>query len=77
MSNSIQLDSILMSNFIQLNFGETDFLSGEEGIGKKSQKLLLGSDRKSYLVRVCLLYVCDWLKCSEEFDGLAKDIGES
>ena len=77
MSNSIHLDSIPMSSFSHNNFREIDFLSGGEGDWMKRQNFFLGSGRRSYLVRVFLLEVCDWLKWREEFDLLGNNAGES
>ena len=37
MGGFIQLDSMLLSNFIELNFSENEKLSGEEGDGMKRQ----------------------------------------
>ena len=77
MSSFLQLDSISERNFIQLNFCESDYLCGEEGDGMKAQYIFPGSDRRSKLVRVFLLEVCDWLKGRKHFDWLANDVGDS
>ena len=77
MSNSNQLGSFWIGNFVQFNFREYDYLSGEEVDGMKRQQVFLGSDRRLYMVPVFLLEVSDRLKCREEFDWLAEDVGES
>ena len=59
MSNSFQFDSISMSTFIPFTFNKNDNLSGEQGGGMKRQYFFLGSGRRSYLVRIFLLEVCD------------------
>ena len=66
-----------MNNFLQFNFREIDSLSGDKGDGIETQKFFHGIGSRSYLVRVFLLEVCDWLKCKECFDWLANDVGES
>ena len=71
MSNFTQIDSISISNSIQLNFSKKGIFSGVESDGVKGQTKFLGRGRRPYLVRVFLSESCDWLKCREEFDCLA------
>ena len=77
MGNSIQLDSIVISNFIQFTFWENGNIYGQEGDGMRRQKIFLGKGRRSYLVRVFFLEVCNWFKSREKFCWVAKDVRDS
>ena len=73
MVNFFQLDSISISNFYLTQRKEDS--SGKEGDGMERQKIVLGSGRRSYLFRVFLLEVSDWLKCREDIEFLSIDVG--
>ena len=57
-----------MSNVVQVRFREIDYISSVQRIEGKSNSFVLGCGLKPYLVRVFLLQVRNWSKCSEEFD---------
>ena len=75
MSNTFQLDSVSLSNFVQFNYLQKEYSSREE-YEKKRQISFPGTCRRSFLVRVFLLEAWDWSKCRGSSDWLASDVAE-